>query len=386
MILKKALLDADTLNGAYLSKTATSEQTIASTLKLGGKITLKTGGSAISDNENTTYLQIDPQGNHMILYDGVNNQKLSVYSSNGSKAVYLTALDTENTGLLDVAGVGSLSINTNSKKNLIVGSSLSQFNGSVKISDNNANSVDLGVSNTSNGSSAYARLYLGNDVSDQLFQIFVNSSQKTSDGGATNTTIRTMGGKLHLGAGGGRMVTLDNMNQRLGVGTESPSYKLHVTGDILADGWLRSSGGTGWYNETHGGGWHMTDTTWVRAYNGKSVYTSGEIRAGKISLEAPAGDPNPVIVSRPIPSGDPDYRNEATELLLFHANDGWNGSGPDFITLRAPSIRILTYTDPTNGSNIDWTGSTVAMRVEPDGTVKIPKKLVVPVGYDAFAT
>lgn len=35
--------------------------------------------------------------------------------------------------------------------------------------------------------------------------------------------------------------------------------------------WYRSLGQTGWYNETYGGGIYMTDTTWVRAYNGKGL-------------------------------------------------------------------------------------------------------------------
>lgn len=47
----------------------------------------------------------------------------------------------------------------------------------------------------------------------------------------------------------------------------------HVRGD-----WFRVDGQNGIYFQTYGGGWHMTDATWVRAYNGKSVYTTGELR------------------------------------------------------------------------------------------------------------
>ena len=62
----------------------------------------------------------------------------------------------------------------------------------------------------------------------------------------------------------------------VGIGTNSPGYKLHVTGDIYANGgWVRVSGDSGFFCESHGGGWHMVDSTYIRSYNGKMVYASG---------------------------------------------------------------------------------------------------------------
>jgi len=53
-------------------------------------------------------------------------------------------------------------------------------------------------------------------------------------------------------------------------------YKLQVIGNIYANGrWLRTSGSAGWYSESYGGGWFMQDTTWIRAYNNKNIYTGG---------------------------------------------------------------------------------------------------------------
>jgi len=46
--------------------------------------------------------------------------------------------------------------------------------------------------------------------------------------------------------------------------------------------WFRSQGNTGWYSQTYGGGWYMTDSTWIRAYGNKNIYTTGEIRGGDI--------------------------------------------------------------------------------------------------------
>lgn len=49
----------------------------------------------------------------------------------------------------------------------------------------------------------------------------------------------------------------------------------YINGDgiHLSSGWLRTVGATGWYNETYYGGWYMTDSTWLRAYNNKQIYT-----------------------------------------------------------------------------------------------------------------
>ncbi len=84
--------------------------------------------------------------------------------------------------------------------------------------------------------------------------------------------------KYGSGSASGAVMTINNAG-KMGVNTAPTGYSL--TGvDIYANGgWLRSSGNTGWYNETYGGGWYMTDSTYLRAYNGKYIYTPGEMQA-----------------------------------------------------------------------------------------------------------
>ena len=58
---------------------------------------------------------------------------------------------------------------------------------------------------------------------------------------------------------------------------------------VTFSNWVRTTGATGWYNSTYAGGIHMTDTTWVRTYNGTkfqvantsadAIYTLGGILA-----------------------------------------------------------------------------------------------------------
>jgi len=67
-----------------------------------------------------------------------------------------------------------------------------------------------------------------------------------------------------------------------GTSTVNVNGALLVGGNTAIDagaGWMRSYGDSGWYSQTYGGGWYMTDTTWVRAYNSKSVYTPGTMQA-----------------------------------------------------------------------------------------------------------
>ena len=47
---------------------------------------------------------------------------------------------------------------------------------------------------------------------------------------------------------------------------------------FYSNNWYRSTGNSGWLNETHGGGWYMQDSDWIRALNGKNIYTTGKLR------------------------------------------------------------------------------------------------------------
>lgn len=47
------------------------------------------------------------------------------------------------------------------------------------------------------------------------------------------------------------------------------------SGSISCNNWFRTNGTTGWYNESYAGGWYMVDSSWVRSYNDKGVYTGG---------------------------------------------------------------------------------------------------------------
>lgn len=94
------------------------------------------------------------------------------------------------------------------------------------------------------------------------------------------TVTRNTDGGINFKKSDGTGLMYINNSGNVGVGTTNPSYKLHVAGDTLTNGWFRTTGTTGFYSDTYGGGWNMTDTTYMRCYGDKWIYTGGNITAG----------------------------------------------------------------------------------------------------------
>lgn len=125
---------------------------------------------------------------------------------------------------------------------------------------------DIWYQGGANGSSGAARnlaiLGTDNDSGDTLY---LNHSSEYSGG-----TI--IGGPVSVSNG----LSFLSGNLSLGSGALTSSAGTVIDG---AGGWHRTYGNTGWYNGTYGGGWNMEDSTWLRAYGGKGVYTTNVMRA-----------------------------------------------------------------------------------------------------------
>jgi hypothetical protein len=72
----------------------------------------------------------------------------------------------------------------------------------------------------------------------------------------------------------------------VGINTLTPGYKLEIQGNDYASGgrytsnFFRVYGTGGIYWEDYGGGWYMSDGTYLRSYNDKTIYSGGQIAAG----------------------------------------------------------------------------------------------------------
>jgi hypothetical protein len=93
------------------------------------------------------------------------------------------------------------------------------------------------VRNASTGTSAYSAIVLRRNGDANGIVLFTNSSNRSTDGGAGNSTIRTDNGNLLLGAGGTTYHVLNTAGS-VGIGTTSPAYRLDVNGGIASGGVL----------------------------------------------------------------------------------------------------------------------------------------------------
>lgn len=82
-------------------------------------------------------------------------------------------------------------------------------------------------------------------------------------------------------ARGATVAATGNMSvaQDLAVASTLTANDARVVTETYAGGWFRSTGAKGWYSEKWGGGWYMSDSTWIRAFNDKSIYTGGEYKS-----------------------------------------------------------------------------------------------------------
>ena len=148
-------------------------------------------------------------------------------------------------------------------------------------------------------------------------------------------------------------ILLNPRGGNVGIGTANPGYKLHVAGDILAEGgFLLSSGDTGWYNSTYAGGVYMADATWVRTYNQKGFWTGAGILSSQGGLSVGYGGALPpttgAIIAGNVGIG---ISNPAAKLEV---NSNSSVATPN-LRLRDGSFSRLGYN--VNGTDVWTTGA-----------------------------
>lgn len=175
------------------------------------------------------------------------------------------------------------------------------------------------------------------------------------------------------------IVYFKKSSNQVGIRTSTLSgYKITCNGDVyVQDGWLRTTGSTGWYSESYGGGWHMTDSTWMRSYNNKPIYTAGGIYSphGHIFICAgnefnfiPDGYNNAVWFnyqswSRPTPGGTTS--SLITEYKFGNGRQGlvdkvYANTFVGSLSGTATNAINANNADTTDGVHLEWSGEQAA--------------------------
>lgn len=148
-------------------------------------------------------------------------------------------------------------------------------------------------------------------------------------------------------------VTAEDINAR---GSLNVDGNAEVDGQIYTSGWLRTRGDGGWFSEKWNGGWYMTDSTWVRSWANKSVYTGGELRGGTLRSEGRTTVGEYLLISGTATEGQPcsptglQARNASASgpPTLFCKSGVWTSIGAN---LGAGFYGGATGYDPKDGGD-----------------------------------
>lgn len=217
-------------------------------------VTIKNGDIRIQNKTGTTVLQGDTNGNLKLTGGGV-------YINDGSTSPV--------SGKPDVGGISTSASST-----------LAMYKDGLYTSSNVPSNV-----------SSYYTLYTTNYRTDGVMITEDNSNNPAQD--IFNTYLRGSGLYLYKKnkAGNHQLMAKMTSNEGLilnGSADISGTVTFSVP-PIASNSYYKTTGNTGWLNDTHGGGWFMQDSTWVRVYGNKNVYTAGTIR-GDSGFQLNAGN------------------------------------------------------------------------------------------------
>jgi hypothetical protein len=159
---------------------------------------------------------------------------------------------------------------------------LSVYDG-LAVSGNLTGATILG---TAAGNGNGVRFWAGNAA----YSVYMSSSADPTWGGRApgeGTSDYNMYFRMAAGTNRG-FVFLNDRTPVAGIdasGIFRNANDLHVGAELYINGgWVRVGGNSGLYFSTHGGGWHMTDSSWIRAYQNKHIVTTGTMQMGAFTV------------------------------------------------------------------------------------------------------
>lgn len=193
------------------------------------------------------------------------------------------------------------------------------------------NLSSFGSYNPGEGSVVIAGFYDdGVKISDYLYRKAVPGHPELN----TMSTALDMGGNNVNNAAVVSTSTLNatNTNSTNITGTNVNAQTTRTAGETYTGGWFRTTGDSGWYNEKWGGGLYMSDSSWIRAWADKSIYTGGQVQAGSLQSNGRLTANEFVQINGVAPVGTACPSNglvgrDGTGALLTCVNGLWKASG-----------------------------------------------------------
>ena len=140
-------------------------------------------------------------------------------------------------------------------------------------------------------------------------------------------------------------------------GYSNTSYKVSVA-SFICSSWVRTTGATGWYSESYAGGIYMTDSTYVRVYNGKAFLVPSTLDSSTSNTDASIRTSGGIYVAKTIradlgvwSNGYMSAKGQNTTSDMRLKNKGRDVFLPVKVIAEAPAFEY-TWKDGTPGTMI----------------------------------
>lgn len=156
------------------------------------------------------------------------------------------------------------------------------------------------------------------------------------------------------------------------------SATAEINGETYTGGWFRTRGDGGWYSEKWGGGWYMSDSTWVRSWMNKSIYTGGQVRGGEVRSDGRTYVGEYLQLGGVAAEGASCAPNglvgrNAAGLTLSCQSGLWNKVGGQSLRMQAPRLIF------SGSSAVGWT--TVSLVDAPAGSQYVQLQYLFEIAY-----
>jgi len=366
MLQPRQLLSQANLNTAFISRSDTADQSVASNLQVGGgRITLK--NSILSDSSSASYMQINPQGSLLIVYDGVTDMDLRVYSRSGTQYLSMkTYGGTDPFGQIEANGVNRLEINTANNLPVKFGSGMITTSGAVKI---NRSSDHIQLADGL-GNAKYRMQFNESSGRFDISEVGIGFPFKLEAGLVAKTANNT------LDAGNGDMVVSGHMT----IGKNlylSPSHNVKMNGTADNQEWSFDLMNQNTYAGNYWQVWSDKNSRTVLAVTGDTE----RVGVGTFQPAAKFHVNDPVALG-----GNVGNKRDIAVFAMPVQN---------YLQMKVQAVRTAAGTDWTTADLVIQrttdTTDQASITLAADNSVKtnakfVPYRMVLPVGANMYAT